>query len=153
MMSFPLHKRREPRALFGVGHVLRRAFCRVREGGASGGSEATAEVSRSPSEEAERAVLCAACGHTVSRADASFAAFGATTHTFMNPAGFVFEIVCYREAPGAIAVGPTSSEWSWFPGHSWTIALCAGCRGHLGWRFEGDNAPFFGLVTDRIVER
>ena len=26
-------------------------------------------------------------------------------------------------------------EDSWFPGYSWTIAYCASCYSHLGWRF------------------
>ena len=39
------------------------------------------------------------------------------------------------------------SEDSWFPGYSWTIAYCATCYGHLGWRFTLD-----GDVSERIGE-
>jgi hypothetical protein len=72
----------------------------------------------------------------------------------MNPAGFVFEIACVRSATGIRPVGPSSEEWSWFPGHAWTTAVCGGCLGHLGWRFDarGGGGSFFGLIRDRVVE-
>jgi hypothetical protein len=27
------------------------------------------------------------------------------------------------------------AEDSWFPGYCWTIAYCAACYAHLGWKF------------------
>jgi hypothetical protein len=35
----------------------------------------------------------------------------------------------------------------------WRLALCGGCRAHLGWNFRGDkDAGFFGLILDRLRE-
>jgi len=34
-----------------------------------------------------------------------------------------------------LLMGRPSSHESWFPGYSWTIASCRGCRNHLGWRY------------------
>lgn len=97
---------------------------------------------------------CVACGHRITRSAARTSVGGAVLHVFMNPAGHVFEIECFSEAPGARAAGASSTEWSWFPGHAWTTELCAGCLAHVGWRFDArpSGATFHGLVRDRIAE-
>lgn len=118
----------------------------------AGGARPSREVTTAPGEAPRRAILCAACGHEVTRPDVAFSVGGSHAHTFMNPGGFVFEIACYREAPGAVPAGPSSAEWSWFPGHVWRVALCGGCRTHLGWSFRGEAAHFYGLVRDRLTE-
>ena len=65
-------------------------------------------------------------------------------------AGLVFEIACYREAPGTRGAGLSSSEWSWFPGYRWRATLCDACFIHLGWSFRREADEFFGLIADRI---
>ncbi len=79
---------------------------------------------------------------------------GAHRHTFVNPGGFVFEVVLYRAAPGAHVSGDLDPAFSWFPGWAWQFAGCGGCTTHVGWRFvptAGDHAPtFHGLIADRI---
>lgn len=32
-----------------------------------------------------------------------------------------------------------STEFSWFPGYAWQIALCKRCQIHIGWRFTSTN--------------
>lgn len=68
----------------------------------------------------------------------------------VNPFGYVHEIVTVL-AVRHVEVGsdPTEVE-SWFPGHAWSLALCAGCGAHVGWRFDavGEAATpraFWGL--------
>ena len=74
-------------------------------------------------------------------------------HRFMNPAGFLYHIGCFAEAVGCLVVGPPSHEYPWFPGLVWRLALCGGCRAHLGWHFRGEgSAGFFGLILDRLHE-
>lgn len=127
-------------------------FERKGEGGAAGGATPGADTSAGPSSDSRRSIICAPCGAKVAPADAAMSVAGSHFHTLMNPGGFVFEIACYREAPGARRAGAPSAEWSWFPGYLWQIALCASCAVHLGWGFRGDGGSFFGLVRDRIAE-
>ena len=112
----------------------------------------TSDTTVTPASPPRRAILCAACKHPITRTDAAIAVAGSHEHTFMNPGGLVFQIACYREAPGALQAGPPSPEWTWFPGHLWRVTLCAACLTHLGWSFHRESSTFFGLVLDRIVE-
>lgn len=97
----------------------------------------------------ERRLLCAECGHMITRPEEAVAVNGAHEHVFTNPVGLRFHIGCFRTAPGCSDVGELTLEHTWFPGHRWCIALCAQCRAHLGWRFEGETA-FYGLVLVRL---
>jgi len=74
-------------------------------------------------------------------------------HVVFNPAGLVFRILCFKEAPGAVAEGAASGEFTWFNGWDWRIARCCGCALHLGWRYESSKDPpiFFGLIQSALV--
>lgn len=101
---------------------------------------------------AEPLILCRACRHPVTREEERIAVGGGHRHTFANPSGIVFEIGCFRSAPGCAAVGPPSGEFTWFPGHVWRVGVCAACRLHLGWRFSSaGGAAFYGLILDRLI--
>lgn len=99
----------------------------------------------------ERAVVCASCRHPVTADGARIPVAGDHEHRFVNPHGFVFDVQCFRDAPGCEVVGPPTAEFSWFPGFDWSIAYCAGCATHLGWRFEGLGREFYALVKDRLA--
>jgi hypothetical protein len=77
---------------------------------------------------------------------------GAHRHVFANPHGFVFEIGCFAQAPGCTAMGPPTPDFSWFPGSTWQVAVCARCGLHLGWRYEGhpEAGQFHGLILSRL---
>lgn len=92
-------------------------------------------------------LCCARCGHRVTSRAYRRDLAGGHQHTFVNPAGHVFEIGCFAAAPGARVDGPASAEFSWFPGWLWRVAACGGCGGHLGWRFELGAERVFGLIT------
>jgi cereblon len=69
---------------------------------------------------------------------------------FVNPGGVVHETATFYKATNLVLVGGKSEEHSWFPGYAWTIAACARCNGHIGWRFtavKNDSVPkyFWGL--------
>jgi hypothetical protein len=87
----------------------------------------------------------------VAREDACIDVGGAHRHSFVNPAGVTFEIGCFREAPGCMVEGEPTTELTWFAGFAWSYALCANCRAHLGWCYEGEGARFFGLILARLV--
>jgi hypothetical protein len=102
-------------------------------------------------EEPGRVYWCAACRTRVAREDACFEVGGAHRHRFANPAGVEFEIGCFREAPGCIVSGEPTAEFTWFAGFAWSYALCANCRAHLGWCYEGEGGRFFGLIFAQLL--
>jgi hypothetical protein len=97
-----------------------------------------------------RAYWCAACRTRIAGEDAAISVAGAHRHHFVNPAGMAFEIGCFAEARCTVEGAATLAD-TWFAGFAWAYALCANCRAHLGWRYEGDGARFFGLILARLV--
>ena len=108
---------------------------------------AQAGPDREPGEE----LYCFACGLAITRRRERLEVGGSHSHTFTNPAGYVFRVGCFRRAPGCAQAGEFTQEYSWFSGYAWRYALCAGCRVHLGWVFGGPEPGFFGLILDRLV--
>ncbi|EPR44293.1 hypothetical protein dsx2_1654 [Desulfovibrio sp. X2] len=99
----------------------------------------------------DRFLRCGSCGHTLAPAGARIEAFGAHVHVFSNPAGLVYELGCFAGVFGAQGEGPFVAQFSWFPGYAWQVAVCGGCRAHLGWLYrpEGSFAlpPEIGGIT------
>lgn len=98
-----------------------------------------------------RALRCASCEHPITSVAERIEAGGKHLHTRINPGGWVHRFGCFRAAPGARSSGPPTPASSWFPDHVWTLALCASCEAHLGWRFSGAS-EFWGLVLDALRE-
>ena len=102
----------------------------------------------------EEGIVCRQCLHGITSAAERAMIEGAHAHTFANPEGIVFEIVCYRDAWGCGYVGPSSPEFTWFAGHVWRIAVCANCHVHMGWRFSAAADNYFhGLIANRLTVR
>lgn len=99
----------------------------------------------------QRWVVCAACRARLAEERARIAVNGAHEHTFMNPTGLRFVVVCFAAAPGCVAEGERSTVWTWFPGSAWQIELCGACGAHVGWSFHRDQARFYGLIQDRLA--
>ncbi len=97
----------------------------------------------------ERWLCCALCGARVCREEDRIEIDGAHAHTKFNPAGILFQIGCFAEAPGCVEVTPPSAEFPWFEGYRWRICVCRACQSHLGWSFAGP-AQFFGLILDKL---
>lgn len=97
-------------------------------------------------------ICCRFCLQVITFPGERHAQSGAHTHTFANPHGFVYEIGCFREAPGCRTEGPLLTEFSWFAGYAWRIAVCRRCMNHLGWRFQNGPTPFYGLILKHLVE-
>ncbi len=104
-------------------------------------------------EKTDDGVYCAGCGHLVTRTRWALD-LGGHERVFINPAGRLFRVRLFRDAPGAADMGTPTVEATWFPGYAWNFALCHGCSRHLGWRFTGDDAPmlFFGLIKGMLTQ-
>ena len=105
------------------------------------------ETKQNEEKEAEKSVLCRNCGLTIT--ERSFAT-QPHEHTFRNPAGYSYHVVCYSEAPGAADAGDPTTEASWFPGYAWSFALCKECHNHIGWWYIG-KSRFAGLIATRLI--
>ena len=100
----------------------------------------------------ERAIICRVCGNVITKPDYAIEIEGKCAHKFVNPAGIVYHIGCYKEAPGCAAAGEPTREFTWFPGYSWCFALCNMCFAHLGWYYTSGASGFYGLILDNITE-
>jgi hypothetical protein len=104
------------------------------------------------SEKDDARLLCATCGCVITSPSQRISVDGSHHHTFTNPVGLVFEIGCFRDAPGCRQAGSATGDWTWFDGFSWRIAVCHQCQSHLGWSYQSnDSEGFFGLIVDRLV--
>jgi hypothetical protein len=107
-----------------------------------------------PEELTAGAIVCRHCCHIITFSTEHRIINGAHLHTFANPEGILFEIGCYHDAQGCGYIGPASSEFTWFSGYVWRIAVCGYCHVHLGWRFSGVDGHFFhGLITSRLISK
>jgi hypothetical protein len=99
----------------------------------------------------ERRLFCALCRHPVTHQDQRIRVNGGHEHRCTNPGGYIFDIGCFHEAAGCVAVGAATEAHTWFEGYAWRVALCAGCERHLGWRFAAPADFFHGLILDRLT--
>ncbi|XP_064597013.1 protein cereblon-like isoform X2 [Liolophura sinensis] len=120
-------------------------------------------------------LLCQQCGHDVVRFDSvvsipsilSYRQRNDSIHgkdkvliqLFRNPQGSHFEVITSKDAD-VLKVDKAYSEDSWFPGFTWTIAVCPRCGTHLGWVFEAvenyvqsDKKSFVGLILDKLLHQ
>lgn len=103
-------------------------------------------------EKDEPAICCAFCQHPITNRKFAIDASGSHYHVFTNPGGASFEIAMYEKAD-CINHGPATTEYTWFTGYAWQVALCSNCKAHLGWYYTGLDSPgFYGLIVDHIVE-
>jgi hypothetical protein len=89
---------------------------------------------------------CVVCEHRISARSHRTEISGAHEHTFVNPSGIVHTIGCFVAAPGCVHIGETEGAFSWFPGWTWQVAICARCRTHVGWIFRCAGEQFHGLI-------
>lgn len=99
----------------------------------------------------EQRLFCAACRHPVTHQDECIHVQGAHEHRHTNPHGVTYHFGCFRAAAGCAAIGELTTEYTWFPGYAWRIAMCANCHVHLGWRFQTEADLFHGLIIKRLT--
>ncbi|KAJ8539617.1 hypothetical protein K7X08_013869 [Anisodus acutangulus] len=76
---------------------------------------------------------------------------------YVNPHGFVHEIMTLFKANGLAVIGNPVKEYSWFPGYAWSIAECATCETQLGWLFTATKKKlkprsFWGIRSSQVVD-
>jgi hypothetical protein len=96
------------------------------------------------------ALVCVVCERRITDDAYRVERAGAHEHTFVNPGGFMHRIGCFAVATGCAYLGAPETAFSWFPGFTWQIASCGGCRAHLGWIFRAPNESFHGLLVDAL---
>ena len=96
-------------------------------------------------------LYCKYCKQHITDTDQAISIQGAHTHTFTNPAGFVYTINCYQSATGCVVFAERTDEYSWFAGFKWQLALCNSCQEQLGWLFS-NTEQFYALIDNRLVQ-
>lgn len=102
-------------------------------------------------------LCCASCVTTIARRENIFAMSSEGLHSnYCNPGGYVHDIVTLSKVSNVVLSGNPSLEFSWFPGYTWTIAVCLQCGSHLGWRFDSTKKSlrprmFWGLCRNYIT--
>ncbi len=97
-----------------------------------------------------RKLRCRFCMQIITDESQQIIKLGRHEHIKTNPAGISFNFRCFQSAPGCSSLGGPTTEYSWFQGYSWSIAVCSGCGEHIGWRYRGDDS-FFGLISTSLV--
>ncbi|XP_052752757.1 protein cereblon isoform X2 [Galleria mellonella] len=104
-------------------------------------------------------LCCSSCMGEIARREHIFAMSSEGVHSnYTNLGGYMHDIVTVSTAINTELNGAPSAEYSWFPGYTWTIALCVGCMAHVGWRFDAlkrNLRPqrFYGLCRNHVQPR
>jgi len=98
-------------------------------------------------------IVCRQCSHIITKPEERIQVNGSHQHTFANPSGLIFEIGCFQTAKGCGYTEQATSEFSWFSGYSWRIAVCGKCLTQLGWLFSSSrgSSRFFGLIINKLI--
>ncbi len=125
-------------------------FLRKGDHEAGGGVEEVVDEETDSSEREDEVILCAACDHEITSHRHKTAIDGGFEHSFVNPAGIMYQIGCFEQASGVTELGEESDEFSWFPGYTWQVVVCRECTTHLGWAYWSGDHSFYGLILPRL---
>uniref|UniRef100_A0A182MDL1 Protein cereblon n=1 Tax=Anopheles culicifacies TaxID=139723 RepID=A0A182MDL1_9DIPT len=103
--------------------------------------------------------ICKRCESEIANYDDMFAMSKQGVQTsYCNPAGHVHDTLTVHKTKenSTLPVDRPSTNYSWFPGYSWQIIVCANCRQHLGWKFVAEKKnvlpkSFYGLSGTNIT--
>lgn len=123
-----------------------------REDGRSSGDKPSVKKDHQKQADSDRAICCKTCGHSITSRNHKKTVGGSHSHTFFNPAGIVYEIGCFKQAPGCHVAGESTAEFSWFSGYLWRFSFCSNCQSHLGWFYEQGESGFFGLILRQLMD-
>ena len=101
-------------------------------------------------------LVCISCHYPVCGASDIFSmSEEGVTAAYVNPQGYVHQIITVRKANNVVCHGEPTTEHSWFPGFSWEIVSCATCGAHIGWFFAAVSSAcqpqeFWGIRREII---
>lgn len=102
-------------------------------------------------EQVDTALICASCGHPVTRVSERVEVRGRHDHAFSYFRQIV-RLGCFRDAPGCAGVEGISQGYSWFRGYAWQIQVCRNCFTQLGWKYISPDDSFYGLIFETLRE-
>ncbi|KAI3738030.1 hypothetical protein L2E82_28048 [Cichorium intybus] len=103
-------------------------------------------------------VKCKSCQTIIaSRSDMLVMSSDGPLGAYVNPSGYVHEIMTLLKANGLALLGVPTEEYSWFPGYAWTIAYCATCEYQMGWLFTATKKKlkprsFWGIRSSQVAD-
>lgn len=103
-------------------------------------------------------VKCKSCQTIIaSRSDMLVMSSDGPLGAYVNPSGYVHEIMTLLKANGLALLGVPTEEYSWFPGYAWTIAYCATCEYQMGWLFTTTKKKlkprsFWGIRSSQVAD-
>lgn len=105
-----------------------------------------------PEKNLPKYIYCYICLQPVTSEDDKITMNGSHQHTFVNPSNIEYTIACFKSAPGCVAIGSPTYEFTWFTNFAWQIALCGNCGEHLGWKYSSkESITFWGLIVNKIT--
>ncbi|KAF3575214.1 hypothetical protein F2Q69_00062599 [Brassica cretica] len=103
-------------------------------------------------------VRCKHCQSVVARrSDMLVMSSDGPLGAYVNPHGYVHEIMTFYKANDIAISGRSVKEDSWFPGYAWTIANCATCETQLGWLFTATSkklkpSSFWAVRSSQVAD-
>ena len=96
--------------------------------------------------------LCKKCNYPIALQEDILKVSGTITHSFTNPSGINFNIICFSKALGVLTHGELTREFSWFPDYAWCYSHCINCLLHLGWLFNSSFDKFYCFIRDTLSQ-
>ncbi|KAK9149339.1 hypothetical protein Scep_008096 [Stephania cephalantha] len=103
-------------------------------------------------------VRCKTCQSLVAkRSDMLIMSSDGPLGAYVNPHGYVHEIMTFDKVNGVALIGRPDEKYSWFPGYAWTIATCATCEYQLGWLFTARDKKlrpksFWAIRSSQVAD-
>lgn len=103
-------------------------------------------------------IRCKSCQAIIGkRSDMLVMSSDGPLNAYVNPGGYVHEIMTLRNATGLALIGSPVKEHSWFPGYAWTITQCAMCEHNMGWLFTATEKKlrpksFWGIRSCQVAD-
>lgn len=105
-------------------------------------------------------ICCKDCGLLIAdKKDVfSMAAKDGPLGMYVNPGGYIHEMITVYKVEGLKLVGGQSTENTWFSGFAWTVVQCKNCAAHVGWKFAATSKgqgqspeKFWGLCRSSVL--
>lgn len=103
-------------------------------------------------------IHCKNCASLIAkRSDMVVMSTDGPLNAYVNPHGYVHEVITVYNASGLALLGSPVKEHSWFPGYAWTIANCATCNSNMGWLFTATEKKlrpkfFWGIRSSQVAD-